>query len=294
MACIALILHFDFSTFSFIGNRVQGSPTSDLKIVAGSGKSVILAGNDQTKNYVEILEEKPGKSALLRVHSLGEDGAVGGFGLRRNEKGNSTIGIGWESGREARWDLDLMAGTNDLNLNNKNLAGNLLLNFGTTLRFGVGTSERPEVPDIAMIDLDGLAVGTTVRKGISNRSIGLPNGGALSFANRGGDWQGTMFTGLDLGTLTNGDVVSLEAFGVKIMYALILVLDDSGERVGMYILQGAAQSTIEFLDPKAKYSANAGTENSVNIYFNNLKKRYELENRTGSPSAFRVFYFRRT
>jgi len=238
------------------------------------------------------MEEKPG-SALLRVISSGTTGAVGGVGLRRNAEGNSTIGIGWESGEEARWDLDLMAGSNDLNLNNKNISGNLLLNFGKTLRFGYGTSEKPQIPDIAMIDLDGMAVGTTVRSGIPNRSIGLPNGGAVSFVNDEGTGQGSMFTGLDVGPVGPNQTVSLEAMGSKMPYAVITVFDDSGKGVAMFVLLGSSESVSELLDPNEFYSTHAGKENSVNIYFNKSLKRYELENKTGTSSQFLIFYLRK-
>ncbi|MBM3252095.1 MAG: hypothetical protein FJZ11_04875 [Candidatus Omnitrophica bacterium] len=249
---------------------------------------------DSAWDHIEIKENKPRGEVVLRVAPPGESGAVGGLAMRRHPNGESTIGIGWESGIESRWDLDLIGGTNDLNLNNKNISGNLLLNFGNTLRFGRGTGENPEIPDIAMIDLDGLAVGTTVRQGIPNRSIGLPSGGALSFADKEGRGQSAMFTALDLGKVENNHTASLESFGTKIPYAIIIVLDDSGEGIGIFALQGSLQTALTLSDPNGRYSTRAGTDNSINIYFNKSAGRYELENKSGSSSTFLIFIFRRT
>lgn len=246
------------------------------------------------KNYVEILEEKPGKSAILRVHSQGEDGAVGGLAMRRDAGGNATMGIGWESGEEARWDLDLIGGTNDLNLNNKNISGDLLLNFGNTLRFGVGNGEKPGQPNTALIDLHGLAVGTTARTGIPDHSIGLANGGVISFANKEGAGQSAMITAIDTGQIPHYGTTSLEAFGTQKPYAVILILDDTGYGVGMIVLQGDTQATFEMVDPNERFGTQDGIDGSINIYFNDVTQQYELENRSGSPSAFRIFYFRRT
>ena len=281
MAFVALILHLDFFHQVPFGQQANRETSEEVRRALA-------------QDYVEITENKPKGGVLLRVMPPGESGAVGGLAIRRHPNGKSTIGIGWESGNEARWDLDLIGGTNDLNLNNKNISGNLLLNFGNTLRFGRGTGENPEIPDIAMIDLDSLAVGTTVREGIPNRSIGLPNGGALSFANKKGHGQGAMFTALDLGVVETGKTASLEAFKTSTLYSIIFVLDDSGKGVGMFVLQGSLNSTLELIDPNSQYSTTAGTSNSINIYYNTTHKRYELENNSGVSSAFRVFYFRRT
>lgn len=130
-----------------------------LVIAADTMKSVRLSGGDQTADYVEISQDNAG-AAIVRVISTGETGAVGGGAFVRHAGGQSTIGQGWQTGLDATWDLDLIGGTYDLNLNNKNTAGTFKLNAGLSIRFGIGIGE--DTPRVAELNAEQLILDVPV------------------------------------------------------------------------------------------------------------------------------------
>jgi len=70
---------------------------------------------------------------------------VGGIAVARNASANTVVGIGWQTGDDGTWDLDMgtaaALGGYSLNLSNKNVSGTLQISAGAGIKLGIGTGE---------------------------------------------------------------------------------------------------------------------------------------------------------
>ncbi len=273
--------------------------TSSFEVQPGAqGSNVAFAFNSDVAGTVNLKISSKEANAVAQ--------AAGGIGIHRNSSANTLVGIGWNTGDDATWDLDLGtaadAGGYDLNLNNKNIGARFLQGAGVGFEWRLGTGENAP-PAMALNSSNQFLVGATgyLQSTIGNNEIeglmALGHGRPLTWPNAALTAVGARIGAIDTGDITNTSVYALTyptsgATSSKPL-GFLFVLD--GNSTGaVFLLQGGSNATIELLDPSTAYSATASTGSSTNIYYSAGNARYELENLSGGTVAYRLFFLTRT
>lgn len=273
--------------------------TSSFEVQPGAqGPNVAFAFNSDVAGTVNL------KISSKEANEVGQ--AAGGIGIHRNASANTLVGIGWNTGDAATWDLDLGtaadAGGYDLNLNNKNISGRFLQGAGNGFEWRLGTGENAP-PAMRLNSSNQLQLGaagylqTTIGNNEIEGLLALGHGRPLTWPNIDLSAVGARIGAVDTGGLTNTSVYALvyPSSGISSSkpLAFLFVLDGNGTGA-LFLLQGGANATLELLDSSAAYSATASTGSSTNIYYSAGNTRYELENLSGSTISYRLFFLART
>jgi hypothetical protein len=233
-----------------------------------------------------IFESRPGRGGIVPALRLDRSGRLSGLRF----EGNLMI----DGGSGAGIHVDLAAQT----VAGASIRANVFsAASGTGIRLGAGSSGV----EISANAFSGMNLGI---------DLGSANGVVItgnSFGPLGTGWSGTAPTRVVMHSNTyvavpvrggipvpNNASIGLTPAGSSEDGAgmlTVFVREDNAQAI--YMLNGAAGTATEIADPGGIFGSNAGTDGSINIYWNAKTSRYELENRRGTQRTVTVnAYFR--
>lgn len=97
---------------------------------------------------------------------------------------------------------------------------------------------------------------------------------------------GVQYKGNLISSLANNATAALGIGAASVGLAFV----HAGGAAAIYAINGAAHTVAELADAAGIYTGVQGTASSVNIYWNSITSRYEIENKRGTAIAVRVWY----